>query len=171
MSTAFCSNCCSTSSKVIILISMAVTGRWQTGNDVISWQFHPPTHVSLLKVLHWCASFIFNFREATAWQKLELERWSASLSDMLTLTHLFAYFITRDTRTYITNTRWVRSESAVRPIGAERCGTGRAFAKSCRIHLDRSAHFRTSAASDNGASSCYKPFSRSVWHRLLRLFT
>ena len=36
---------------------------------------------------------------------------------------------------------------------------------------DRSAHFRTSAASDDGISSCYKPFSRSVWHRLLRLFT
>jgi hypothetical protein len=35
---------------------------------------------------------------------------------------------------------------------------------------DRSAHFRTSADSDDGASSCYIPFSRSVWHRLLRLF-
>jgi hypothetical protein len=30
---------------------------------------------------------------------------------------------------------WVRSESAVRPIGTERCGTGRAFGKSCRIDL------------------------------------
>jgi hypothetical protein len=29
----------------------------------------------------------------------------------------------------------VRSESAVRPIGTERCGTGRAFGKSCRIDL------------------------------------
>jgi hypothetical protein len=28
-----------------------------------------------------------------------------------------------------------RSESAVRPIGTERCGTGRAFGKSCRIDL------------------------------------
>ena len=36
---------------------------------------------------------------------------------------------------------------------------------------DRSAHFGTSAVSDDGVSSCYKPFSRSVWHRLLRLFT
>jgi hypothetical protein len=35
---------------------------------------------------------------------------------------------------------------------------------------DRSAHFRTSADSDYGASSCYIPFSRSVWHRLLRFF-
>jgi hypothetical protein len=29
----------------------------------------------------------------------------------------------------------VRSESAVRPIGTERCRTGRAFGKSCRIDL------------------------------------
>jgi hypothetical protein len=29
----------------------------------------------------------------------------------------------------------VRSESAVRPIGTEHCGTGRAFGKSCRIDL------------------------------------
>jgi hypothetical protein len=29
----------------------------------------------------------------------------------------------------------VRSENAVRPIGTEQCGTGRAFGKSCRIDL------------------------------------
>jgi hypothetical protein len=36
---------------------------------------------------------------------------------------------------------------------------------------DRSAHFRTSAASDDGVSSRCIPFSRSVWHRLIPLFT
>jgi hypothetical protein len=35
----------------------------------------------------------------------------------------------------------------------------------------RSAHFRTSAASDDGVSGSHKFFSRSVWHRRLRLFT
>jgi hypothetical protein len=66
---------------------------------------------------------------------------------------------------------------------------GGAFGKCCQTHRystvwnrpsvrkvvsdrsDRSAHFRTSADSDEGASSCYKPFSRSVRYRLLRLFT
>jgi hypothetical protein len=37
--------------------------------------------------------------------------------------------------------------------------------------FDRSAHFRTSNASDNGVSSSYKLLSRPVMRRLPRLFT
>ena len=61
-----------------------------------------------------------------------------------------------------------RSESAVRPIGKERCGTGRPLGKSCRIDL---IVLRIPERLLPSRPSYYKPLSRSVWHRLLRLFT
>ena len=69
---------------------------------------------------------------------------------------------------------WVRSKSAVRPIGTEWCGTGRAFGKSCRIDLivlRISERLLPVMMEFQAATNFSRKLSRSVWHRLLRLFT
>jgi hypothetical protein len=56
------------------------------------------------------------------------------ISNLPVLPMLFARMIARQLMAYLHHHR-VRSENVVRPIGTERCGTGRAFGKSCQIDL------------------------------------